>query len=72
MFKATDTPWAPWYVVRSEKRATEYHHPTCCVRSSTEEAPREKVRLPDRQKPHGYKQPNYPCNLVPELNWPVG
>ena len=37
-----------------------------------EEAPREKVRLPDRQKPHGYKEPNYPCKLVPELNWPVG
>ena len=25
------------------------------------------MRLPDRQKPHGYKEPDYPYKLVPEL-----
>jgi hypothetical protein len=26
--------------------------------------PREKVNLPDRQKPHGYKEPDYPYKFV--------
>jgi hypothetical protein len=74
MFKASDTPWAPWYGVRSDdkKRAAEYHHPSCCVRSSTRKPRVRRVRLPDRQRPHGYKEPDYPYKLVPELNWPVG
>ena len=29
-------------------------------------APREKVKLPKRQKPHGYKEPNYRYKYVPE------
>lgn len=28
--------------------------------------PREKVKLPDGQKPHGYREPNYPYKIVPE------
>jgi polyphosphate kinase len=31
---------------------------------------REKVKLPDRQKPHGYKEPDYPYKFVRELTWP--
>jgi polyphosphate kinase len=33
------------------------------------EAPREKVKLPERQKAHGYKEPEYPYKVVPELTW---
>jgi hypothetical protein len=29
------------------------------------EPPRNKVKLPKRQKPHGYKDPNYPYKYVP-------
>jgi hypothetical protein len=29
-------------------------------------APREKVKLPKRQKAKGYKEPNYPYKYVPE------
>ena len=30
------------------------------------EAPREKVKLPDRQKAHGYTDPDYPYKLIAE------
>jgi len=35
-----------------------------------EEMKHEKVKLPDRQKAHGYKEPDYQYKLVPELTWP--
>jgi hypothetical protein len=31
-----------------------------------EEAPREKVKLPKRQKAQGYLEPDYPYKFVPE------
>ncbi len=74
MFKATDTPWAPWYVIRSDdkKRARLNAITHLLRRIEYKEAPREKVKLPDRQKPHGYKEPDYPYKVVPELTWPPG
>jgi len=74
MFKATDTPWAPWYVIRSDdkKRARLNAITHLLARIEFKEAPREKVKLPDRQKPHGYKEPDYPYKYVPELTWPPG
>ena len=33
------------------------------------ELPREKVKLPERQKAHGYQEPGYPYKVVPELTW---
>ena len=74
MFSATDTPWAPWYVIRSDdkKRARLNAITHLLRRIEYKEAPREKVKLPDRQKPHGYKEPDYPYKFVPELTWPAG
>jgi polyphosphate kinase 2 len=74
MFKATDTPWAPWYVVRSndKKRARLNTITHLLTQIPYEEAPREKVKLPERQKPHGYQEPNYPYKYVPELTWRPG
>jgi polyphosphate kinase 2 len=74
MFKATDTPWAPWYVIRSDdkKRARLNAITHLLRRIEYKEAPREKVKLPDRQKPHGYKEPDYPYKFVPEQTWPPG
>ena len=74
MFKATDTPWAPWYVIRSDdkKRARLNTITHMLGRIDYKEAPREKVKLPDRQKPHGYREPDYPFKFVPELTWPSG
>jgi polyphosphate kinase len=72
MFKATDTPWAPWYVIRSDdkKRARLNAITHLLSHIPYEEVPREKVKLPDRQKPHGYKEPDYPYKFVRELTWP--
>lgn len=69
MFAATDTPWAPWYVVHSDdkKRArlNTIHHLLKQIPYKSVE--REKVKLPKRQKPGGYQEPNYPFKLIPEV-----
>ncbi len=72
MFKATDTPWGPWYAVRSDdkKRARLNVITHLLAQIPYEDVPREKVKLPARQKPHGYKEPDYPYKFVPELTWP--
>ena len=73
MFKATDTPWAPWHVVRSDDkrraRLNTIAHLLSLIRY--EELHREKPDLPKRQKPHGYAEPNYPYKYVRELGCPV-
>ena len=72
MFKATDTPWAPWYVIRSDdKRRARLNAVTHLLKQiSYEEVSREKVKLPKRQAPHDYREPDYPYKFVPELTWP--
>jgi polyphosphate kinase len=74
MFQATDTPWAPWYVVHSDdKRRARLNVISHLLKHIPYESlSREKVKLPDRQKAHGYKQPDYTYKLVPELTWPSG
>jgi polyphosphate kinase 2 len=71
MFQATDTPWAPWYVVHSDdKRRARLNVITHLLKHIPyEDLPREKIKLPERQKAHGYKEPDYPYKLVPELPW---
>ena len=71
MFKATDTPWAPWYMVHSDdKRRARLNIISHVLKHIPyKEAPREKVKLPERQKAHGYKEPDYPYKVVPELTW---
>jgi polyphosphate kinase 2 len=72
MFKATDTPWAPWFVIHSDdKKRARLNAITHILKHIPYEAlPREKVKLPDRQKAHGYKDPEFPYKFVPELTWP--
>jgi len=71
MFKTTDTSWAPWYVIRSDdkKRARLNAITHLLKHIPYEEVPREKVKLPKRQSPHGYSEPDYPYKFVPELTW---
>ncbi len=71
MIKATDTPWAPWYVVRSDdKKRARLNIVTHLLKQIPyQAAPREKVKLPKRQDPRGYKEPDYPYKFVPELTW---
>ena len=71
MFKATDTPWAPWHVVRSDdkKRARLNTIAHLLSQIPYKELPREKPVLPKRQKRDGYVEPDYPYKVVPELDW---
>lgn len=68
MFKATDTSWAPWYVVNSndKKRARLNLISHLLTKIPYKKAPREKVELPKRGKAHGYVEPDYPYKYVPE------
>jgi polyphosphate kinase 2 (PPK2 family) len=69
MFKHTDTAWAPWYVVRSDdkKRARLNLITHLLKHIPYEKAPREKVKLPKRQKPGDYRETDYPFKFIPEL-----
>ena len=66
MFAETDTPFAPWYVARSDdkKRARLNIISHLLEKIPYKNAPREKVKLPDRQKAHGYKEPDYPYKYI--------
>jgi polyphosphate kinase 2 len=68
MFAATDTPWAPWYVANSEdKKKVRLNIITHLLsRIPYEDAPREKIKLPDRQKAKGYREVDYAYKRVPE------
>jgi polyphosphate kinase len=59
MFAATSTTVAPWYVVQADdKRRARLNCITHLLSLvSYKGVPREKIKLPRRQKPHGYKDP---------------
>ena len=69
MFAASDTAWAPWWVVPSDdkKRARLNVISHLLKRIPYEELPREDIKLPKRQKPDGYHEPDYPYHYVPAL-----
>ncbi len=73
MFKATDTPWASWHVIRSDdkKRARLNAISHLLSQIPYEDLPRDKPVLPKRQRPSGYVEPDYPYKYVPELDWRV-
>jgi polyphosphate kinase 2 len=68
MFKATDTEHAPWLVANSndKKRARLNIITDLLSRIPYEEVPREKVKLPERQRPGGYREPDYPLKRIAE------
>ena len=65
MFKATDTAWAPWHVVRSDdKRRARLNVISHLLKQIPyEKLPREKPTLPKRQKAQGYVEPDYPVQV---------
>jgi polyphosphate kinase 2 len=73
MFVATDTPWAPWFVARSDdkKRARLNIISHMLNNIPYEEVPREKVKLPKRQAAEDYREPDYPFKFIPEMAWPA-
>lgn len=68
MFKMTDTEHAPWFVAHSnDKRRARLNIITDLLsRIPYNEVPREAVKLPKRQKPGGYREPDYPMRLITE------
>jgi len=69
MFEATDTKFAPWYAVISDdkKRARLNVITHLLGQIKYKSAPRETVKLPKRQKKHGYKESKYPFKYIPEV-----
>ena len=70
MFAATDTPWAPWFVtISNDKKKTRLNIISHLIsKIPYEEVPREKVKLPKRQKAGDYRDPGYPCKFIPEVH----
>jgi polyphosphate kinase len=66
MFAATDTGFAPWYVADSndKKRARLNIIAHLLDKIPYKQAPREKVKLPKRQKAGGYKDSDYPFKII--------
>jgi polyphosphate kinase 2 len=68
MFAATDNPWAPWYVARSEDkkkvRLNVIRHLLKHVRYK--DVPAKKVKL-GKRKIGRYKSVDYPFKFVPEI-----
>ena len=68
MFAATDLDFAPWFVAKSDdKKRARLNIITHILKHVPYEAlPREKVKLPARQKPGGYKESDHPVRVVAE------
>ena len=68
MFAATDTPWAPWFVARSEdkKRVRLNLISHLLSKIPYEDVTGKKVKLPKR-KVGRYKAADYPFKVIPEL-----
>jgi polyphosphate kinase len=69
MFAATDSSWAPWFVAKSDdKRRARLNIITHLLSKIPYKKVRhDKVELPKRQKPGGYRNPNYPFKFIPEV-----
>jgi polyphosphate kinase 2 len=70
MFAATDTAWAPWFVVRSDdKRRARLNVITHLLgQIEYKEVPRDDVKLPKRQKKGDYRESHHPFRFVPETH----
>jgi polyphosphate kinase 2 len=68
MFKATDTGFAPWYVVRTDDkrrgRLNLIHH--LLSKIPYKELARERIVLPKRQKRGNYKDPSHDLKYIKE------
>jgi polyphosphate kinase 2 len=68
MFAATDIPHSPWFVVPSDdkKRARLNCIAHILAKVPYEDIKADKVKLPKRQKPDSYTEPDRVLNLVPQ------
>ncbi|MBK5967223.1 MULTISPECIES: polyphosphate kinase 2 [Thiorhodovibrio] len=70
MFAATDTEFAPWFVAHSDdkKRARLNIIRHLLAQIPYREQPREKISLPKRQKPDGYRESDHPLRIIPSCD----
>jgi polyphosphate kinase 2 len=66
MFEATDTPQSPWYVVQTDDNERARLN---CIAHLLSAVPwkkiaHEKITLPKRQGPKGYKEPDWPYRWI--------
>jgi polyphosphate kinase 2 len=68
MIAATDTEYAPWHLARSDdkKRVRLNIISHLLGQIPYKSLPHKKVKLPSRQKPGDYKEPDYSFKYVPE------
>ena len=68
MFTATDTPWAPWYVVRSDdKKRARLNTITHLIHAIPhKELKQDKVVLPKRKIGKSYQEIEFPFKFIPE------
>ena len=68
MFKASDSSWAPWFVVDTNCKKIAHlniaHH--ILEQVPYKKIPLAKVKLPKRQDAKGYREPDYPYHKVPK------
>ena len=69
MFRATDTPWAPWFVANSEdkKRVRLNVISHLLKQIPYEELPQDEVKL-GKRKIGKYKAVDYPFKVIPEVH----
>jgi hypothetical protein len=68
MFAVTDTPQSPWYVVQTDDKKRARLN---CISHLLSVVPwkkiaQDKVKLPKRQNPKGYKPPDWNYRWIPE------
>ena len=68
MFAATDLDFAPWYVARSDDKRRGRLNVIAHMLSKIpyERTKREKIKLPEREKRGGYREPEHPLRYVQE------
>jgi polyphosphate kinase 2 len=69
MLTATDVPYAPWHVVRSDdkRRARLNVISHLLEQIPYQELPREPIDLPKRQKADGYHEPSHLLHFIDEV-----
>ena len=69
IFAATDTSWAPWFVVRSDDKERARLNVISHLLSQIpyKDVPRDETKLPKRQKRGDYQESKHPFRFVPEI-----
>lgn len=69
MFRVSDSAHAPWVVVPSDDKKKARINTITHFLSKVpyEELPKDKIKLPERQKAGSYEEPDYPYQYVPEV-----